>query len=247
MPFLQTLISTYDAIAIPIWSSAKGSIPRQWLLPTKKKLTKSDSLIEEFVGSAITVDRYRRLVTDTFKVWQKTMQTKTKAEIMLSNASNCQPAPEQELTTDEEVIVKAILKASPPSVAKPRGNEGALVANALASTVLFYRGPGKEIYTLNDAMIKLRIKFTELMSEFTLDHAKYTYPDGMNNPALVSALEKQANEDIIRRRRAIATLQARVNDVTRIDWASIVDFNTKSIPAIKRVVRDFLQVCVILS
>lgn len=188
------------------------------------------------------VPRFRRLLLDIHKLWKAELTVTSKVPIMTGKDGPA--ASKHELLPSEEDIVRAAIKATPAQLASPdRGGEAGLIVTALAVIVLFNRDPNREIYTMSDSMIRLRVGFQEIMKEFMPTSESFTFPDGFNSPILASALEKQVHKDIVRRRNVLAILQSRVNDVSRIDWGSLADSDGEPIPAIKRIVHDFLTVC----
>lgn len=237
---LQALISTFGAVAIPVWSSA--SVPDSWNMPCSKTETKPDTAITTFVRDFITVPRYRRLVEDLHRVWKSVVKLTATTTVMKVNSSSCAVANQREVTEEETIIAANIIRAAPGEIDNAHSNEGVLVSNALASIILFIRGPGKEIYTTNAPMIGLRTEFQNLMQPFIAENARYTFPDGMNSPQMISSSEQKARADAVHRRAVQATLESCVRDVAHINWSLIVGPNGQPIPSISGVIRDFLTV-----
>lgn len=129
------------------------------------------------------------------------------------------PHSDRQLASIDEGVIKAVINAAPPIITHLIHSNPGVIDSALASIILFIRGPATKMYTRTATVIQLRKAFQDVMKPFLQQDTSLTFPDGFNNPALWDPVDKR---DPVRLQEAHLTLNARIHEVAGIKWHEVV-------------------------
>lgn len=218
------------------------------MLPSRKKVDKkvekdvADSKIEAFLTqSALAPPEWYRLVHDCQAVWAPTQHSSVDvSQAAIKKSLAILPpgaALTMQLTASESQMVEHILSLTDPKIVPSRLSESGIVCGALASIVLFVRGPASEIYTECSEMMTVRAGFQALVHD-----TPFTFFDGFNDLQTISEQDQIRVRREIHQREALRTLESCLNDIGKVKLSTLTNLAAQPIPEVYRITLRYLQV-----